>query len=356
MDLGVLIFPKPDTCAAHAKLAETCGFTHVWVEDSPMMAGDVYLCLGLMAQQTTRIILGTGVAVVGTRTAPVTAHAIATVNQLAPGRVILGIGTGNSARRAMGLPPCSLRELRAYIRIVRGLLDNRDVVYQEGAQARRIQFFHKEYAFINTRDPIPIYVAANAPKAMALAGEVGAGWLTSRTNTAPGWQEAWGRVSQGAKKAGKDPGSLNTVLFTTACLLRPGEGLGSARVQAQAGPWTTVALHSLYETVQDPAAAPEPIQPTFAKYKAFMDRRLQAKDDYYFDLHDGHCLYVRAEEKQFVTPDVIRATTLTAQPEALLERLRALEHAGVKQVAFIPTFDAFEEFVTEFGEKIIARW
>ena len=343
MDLGVLIFPKPDTCAAHAKLAETCGFTHVWVEDSPMMAGDVYLCLGLMAQQTTRIILGTGVAVVGTRTAPVTAHAIATVNQLAPGRVILGIGTGNSARRA-------------YIRIVRGLLDNRDVVYQEGAQARRIQFFHKEYAFINTRDPIPIYVAANAPKAMALAGEVGAGWLTSRTNTAPGWQEAWGRVSQGAKKAGKDPGSLNTVLFTTACLLRPGEGLGSARVQAQAGPWTTVALHSLYETVQDPAAAPEPIQPTFAKYKAFMDQRLQAKDDYYFDLHDGHCLYVRAEEKQFVTPDVIRATTLTAQPEALLERLRALEHAGVKQVAFIPTFDAFEEFVTEFGEKIIARW
>ena len=65
MDFGVLVFPKPDRCVDHAKLAEAQGFSHVWVEDSPMMAGDVYLCLGLMAQHTTRVTLGTGVAVVG---------------------------------------------------------------------------------------------------------------------------------------------------------------------------------------------------------------------------------------------------------------------------------------------------
>ncbi len=356
MDFGVLVFPKPDRCVDHATLAEAQGFTHVWVEDSPMMAGEVYLCLGLMAQQTSRITLGTGVAVVGTRSAPVAAHAIATVNQLAPGRVILGLGTGNSARRAMGLPPCSLRELREYIATVRGLLSNQEVTYQEGAETRRIKFFHQDYAFINTRESIPIYVAANAPRAMRLAGELGDGWLTSRTNTVEGFEAAWRQVSTGIESAGKAADRVDRVLFTTACLLGPNEGWDSERVRAQAGPWATVALHSLYETCKEPAAAPAPLRSIFADYQAFMARRLQASDAYYFDLHDGHCLYVRAEEAQFVTPEVIQATTLTAQPEAVLERLRGLERAGVRQVAFIPTFDAFEEFVTTFGEQIIARW
>ena len=356
MDFGVLVFPKPDRCVDHAQLAETHGFSHVWVEDSPMMAGDVYLCLGLMAQHTSRVTLGTGVAVVGTRSAPVTAHAIATINQLAPGRVILGLGTGNSARRAMGLPPCSLRELREYIATVRGLLSNREVMYQEGAETRQIKFFHQDYAFINTYDPIPIYVAANAPRAMRLAGELGDGWLTSRTNTVEGFETAWRQVTTGVEQAGKDADSVDRVLFTTACLLGPDEGLDSERVRAQAGPWATVALHSLYETLKEPEAAPAPLRSIFAEYKAFMERRLQDKDEYYFDLHDGHCLYVRDEEAQFVTPEVIQATTLTARPEALLERLRGLERAGVRQVTFIPTFDAFEEFVTIFGEKVLAHW
>ena len=356
MDFGVLVFPKPDRCVDHATLAEAQGFSHVWVEDSPMMAGDVYLCLGLMARHTIRVTLGTGVAVVGTRSAPVTAQAIATLNQLAPGRVIFGLGTGNSARRAMGLPPCSLRELRDYIETMRGLLSNQAVTYQEGAETRRIKFFHTEYAFINTRDPIPIYVAANAPQAMLLAGELGDGWMTSRTNTVEGFQAAWRQVNTGIEHAGKNSDSVDRILFTTACLLRPNEGLDSERVKRQAGPWVTVALHSLYETLKDPDAAPASLRSTFAQYKTFMAQRLQARDDYYFDLHDGHCLYVRDEEARFVTPEAIRASTMTAQPDALLERLRGLERAGVRQVTFIPTFDAFEEFVTAFGEKIIAHW
>ena len=58
MDFGVLVFPQPDRCVDHARLAEAKGFSHVWVEDSPMMAGDVYLCLGLMARHTSRVTLG----------------------------------------------------------------------------------------------------------------------------------------------------------------------------------------------------------------------------------------------------------------------------------------------------------
>src|SRR5262245_65619470 len=143
MDFGVCVLSKPDLCVPQARLAEEYGFTHVWVSDTQMMARDPYLCPGLIAQQTKRVKLGTGVAVVGTRIAPVTANSIATLNQLAPGRVILGLGTGNSAWRAMGMVPRSLHELREYVRVIRGLVRGEEVEFQYGNDWRTIKFFHQ---------------------------------------------------------------------------------------------------------------------------------------------------------------------------------------------------------------------
>ncbi|HXG20142.1 MAG TPA: LLM class flavin-dependent oxidoreductase [Methylomirabilota bacterium] len=356
MDFGVCVLAKPETCAQQAKLAEEWGFSHVWISDTQMMAGDPYICLALAAQQTTRVKLCTGVAVVGTRIPPVTANSIATLNQLAPGRVILGIGAGNSAWRAMGMAPRSLRELRTAVQVIRGLLRGEEVDYQCGEDRRAIRFFHQEHGFMNTRDSVPIHIAANAPKAMALAGEIGDGFITSRTNSLAGWQDAWSRVSQGATNAGKDPAALYTTMLTTACLLRPGEPYDSPRVKAEAGPWAMLAMHALYERVQNPAASPEAIRSIFSEYAAFVDQqRRRTGERYYLELHDGHGLYLRPEEARFVTPEVVRATTMTATPEELVERLRALETAGVKQVAFIPPLGAFEAFVREFAEKVIAK-
>ena len=87
---------------------------------------------GVAALATKRIVLGTGVAIAGTRIAPVTACAIASVGALARGRVVLGLGTGNSARRAMGMPPYRVTQLRESVRVVRGLLGGGEVDYREG--------------------------------------------------------------------------------------------------------------------------------------------------------------------------------------------------------------------------------
>lgn len=356
MDFGVCVLAKPGTCAQQAKLAEECGFSHVWISDTQMMAGDPYICLALAAQQTTRVKLCTGVAVIGTRIPPVTANSIATLNQLAPGRVVLGVGAGNSAWRAMGMAPRSLHELREQVRVIRGLLQGEEVDYQHGKDRRAIRFFHQEHGFLNTRDAVPIHIAANAPKAMALAGEIGDGFITSRTNSLAGWQDAWSRVSQGAIRAGKDPTMLYTTLLTTTCLLRPGESYDSPRVKAEAGPWAMLAMHALYERVQNPAATPEAIRPIFSEYAVFVDQqRHRAGERYYLELHDGHGLYLRPEEARFVTPEVVRATTMTATPEELVERLHALEAAGVKQVAWLPAMGTFKNFVREFADKVMTK-
>jgi len=74
------------------------------------------------------------------RIAPVTAHSIATINQMAPGRVMLGIGTGFTGRNMMGLPPVPLAAMREHIQLCRGLLSGDEVLYREGKRERWIRF------------------------------------------------------------------------------------------------------------------------------------------------------------------------------------------------------------------------
>jgi 5,10-methylenetetrahydromethanopterin reductase len=337
MDFGVCLPAKPDRCARQAQLAESLGFSHIWIPDTQLMAGDVYVCLAVIAASTRRIKLGTGVAIAGTRIAPVTACALGSLNQIAPGRVVCGIGTGNSARRAMGLPPYKLRELRDHVRVVRGLLTGGDVEYRESEASRTIRFFHQSANFVNVHDRIPIYVAANQPRAMELAGEIGDGFITSRSNTVEGWDDCWKRVRLSAERHGRKPAELYTTILSTASLMRPGETYDSPRIRAEVGPWATVALHSLYEGVTSIEQAPPPLRPIFAEYKSYMDDRMRGNDRYYLTLHDGHGLYIRPGEERFVTSELVRHTTMTASPEELHERVRSLAKAGVKQIAFIPT-------------------
>jgi alkanesulfonate monooxygenase SsuD/methylene tetrahydromethanopterin reductase-like flavin-dependent oxidoreductase (luciferase family) len=356
MDFGLLMMPDAAAAASQARLAEAHGFSHYWVADSELMAADPYVALAAAALATKRIILGTGVAIAGTRIAPVTACAIASVGALAPGRVVLGLGTGNSARRAMGMPPYRVSQLREHVRVVRGLLGGGDVDYREGEMKRAIRLFHQQLQLVNTRDRIPIYIAGNAPKAIELAGEMGDGFITSRTNTIEGWRDTWAQARASAERAGRDPRELYTMLLTAACLLGPGESYDSPRVRAEAGPWAMVALHALYESVKSADDAPAPIRATFVAYKEYADRRRANNPAYYMELHDGHGLYLQRGEERFVTAELIRHATMTATPADFILRLRALEAAGVRQVAFIPKPTSVESFAREFGEKIIARF
>ena len=107
MDYG-FVFPAAIHIHKDVTYAEQHGFTHAWLYDSQMLFSDPYASLALCAVNTNKIALGTGVTNPESRIAPVTANSIATVNELAPGRTILGIGTGNTARRTLGMPAAKL--------------------------------------------------------------------------------------------------------------------------------------------------------------------------------------------------------------------------------------------------------
>ena len=127
MEFAIAYPARPDAWQ-DVVIAEDNGFTHAWFYDSQMIYSDVYVCLALAAEHTKRIKLATGVAIPSNRIEPVTAHSIATINLLAPGRTIRGIGTGFTGRNTMGLPPVPLGQVRSYIEMVRSLLHGEEVM------------------------------------------------------------------------------------------------------------------------------------------------------------------------------------------------------------------------------------
>src|SRR5437899_7117919 len=121
MDFGIALPAAADSWKI-VQRAEELGFTHAWFYDTQMLSADCFVAMGAAAVNTRRIRLGTGVLVPSNRIAPVAANALATLNKLAPGRIVFGVSTGFTARNTMGLGPMKLTELREYVRVVRALL------------------------------------------------------------------------------------------------------------------------------------------------------------------------------------------------------------------------------------------
>src|SRR5712671_4748873 len=236
MKFGVTVVPRVSDWKLFVDL-ETMGYDAAWAADSQMLYSDAYAVLALAAANTSRIRLGTGVSVAGVRLAPVTAHSIATINQLAPGRVFLGIGTGHTAMRVMGQDPMPAKQFREYLRVVRSLLDGRAVDYTYGGNTREIQFLHRDRYYINLDNRIPIYVAANGPKALEATGAYGDGWVTIGRDSKEVAQRME-HIRTGAKAVGRQFGpDFHTSVLTAGCVLRPGEKLTSERVIDETGAW-----------------------------------------------------------------------------------------------------------------------
>jgi alkanesulfonate monooxygenase SsuD/methylene tetrahydromethanopterin reductase-like flavin-dependent oxidoreductase (luciferase family) len=354
MKFGTLIFPKPDTAAADVKLAEERGFATAWVPDSHMIWGDTYACMALAAVATRKIRLGTGVAIASNRIPPVTVHSIATINQLAPGRVVLGFGTGHTGRRVMGLPPVKHGEFREQVRVIHDLLRAGEAVYATEGLSRRIRYLHRPDRFINLDDKIPLYVAANGPKTLALAGEFGDGIITTGVRGADRIAAVRRHAAAGASKSGRDASALPIVSLTHVCVLKPGEAIDSARVKAMTGHWVMASLHALAAGYARPDSLPAPARPAYQAYAEHV-ARMSPPDECYLELHNGHCTFVAPGEERFVTADTIRATTIIGTRDEVIDQLRALEHAGLGEVFINPPMSGYADCIADISRVLIER-
>ncbi|MCY4011587.1 MAG: LLM class flavin-dependent oxidoreductase [Gammaproteobacteria bacterium] len=339
--------------------AENQGFDHGWVPDSQMIWSDCYAVLALAAHHTSRIRLGTGVAIAGTRIAPVTAHSIASINRIAPGRVFLGIGTGHTAMRVMNFNPMKAPPFREYLRVVRALLDGDEVEFTLNGETRTIEIIHKELGFVDTEHRIPMYVAANGPLALRAAGEFGDGRVSGGSESADAFANSMARIGAGAARVGRSMDGFHTAELTYACILRPGETLASDRVIDTCGHMVASRLHGLWEAVQlrGEDIVPEDIRPVWEQYRDFVAGLNVPRERAGQVVHRGHCTYLLAEERRFVTPQMLRTTgALVGTPEEIMDMLRTKERNGLKEVILLQPMATARENLTDFRREIIDRF
>jgi 5,10-methylenetetrahydromethanopterin reductase len=327
MDFGIALASNVDAYKT-VKRAEELGFTHAWFYDTQLLAPEIHISMALAAEHTERIKLAMGVAVPSNRIAPVTANGLATLNKLAPGRIVFGSGTGFTARNTMGLPPMKLGDLREHLRVVRAMLKGETVEWECEGAPHKIRFLNPELGTINIKDPIEFHISAFAPKARRLTAEIADGWITFASSVDRALFE-FGEVAKSCAESGRRPETLQKTVFALGCILVNGETANSARARAQAGPLAVVFLHGLVEDTLR-LALPPAIAKTIDAYRA-QYQTYEPADARYLQMHSMHLLGVRAEEEKFLSEELIAATTFTAQASELRDRIRTLRDGGCTQ-------------------------
>ncbi len=340
--------------------AEALGYSHAWLADSQMLWSDCYATLALAADRTSRIRLGTGVAVSGTRPAPVTAAAIATINALAPGRTFLGVGAGNTAMRVMGQPPHRIREFDAYLTTLAPLLRGEEAPMgplTAGAHGEvPIRHIMPDRGFVNFADPIPLYVSGFGPRSLALAGRHGDGAVLALAANAGVMAQMRHWIEEGAAAVGRrlDRSNFYTTALTTIVVLDDGEAVDSDRVKAECGAMAMAAVHYAYDQWRNFGHQPPGVyRGIWDDYCALLER--YPAERRHQRIHAGHNCWVVPEEERFLTPEVLQAGSMIGTRAELLDRLGALAAAGLDQVMILPNFDTRYDVLERVGRDLVGQ-
>jgi 5,10-methylenetetrahydromethanopterin reductase len=349
MDFGVAFASSTESWRV-VERAEALGFTHAWFYDTQLLNPDVFVSMALAARVTKRIRLGTGVLIPSNRISPVSANGLATLSKLAPGRIDFGVGTGFTARRTMGQGAIKLAEFERYIAEVQGLLRGETVEVLLEGEMKKVRFLNPDLGLIDIGHDVPLHVSAFGPKARALTARLGAGWaFFSGSN--PLALSALSQMQASWKAAGRAD-ALYANLFTLGCVLKDGEPITSDRAKAQAGPVVAVLFHDMVEraSLGDAIQAPPAMAEAVARYAKIYET-YEPADARWLQLHRGHLMFVREEERPFLTEDLLSAMTFSGTVDALRARVEELRDAGYAQFT-IQLVEGQEDALDDWAEML----
>ncbi len=204
-NFGVGLFPTEPLpqMIRLAKVTEELGFSHIWVGDSHLIWREAYVNMAAMAFNTTKVKIGTGVTNPLTRHPSVVGSAYATLEEYAPGRMIVGIGLGDSSVETMGMKPAKLAFFEKTMKQMRDLLDGKEVQLESG----KIHILHP------CKRRVPIYIAASGPKMLELSGRIADGIIVLVGIADDYIAHARDKIAAGAKAAGRNIADIDLVLW-----------------------------------------------------------------------------------------------------------------------------------------------
>lgn len=359
MEFGLTLLNYPG-CWDDAAFAEQHGFTSAGFIDSPLITGDPFVAMAMTARTTSTMRLGTLLNVPSMRGAPATAAAMTSLNHLAPGRLFFATGTGYTGRGTFGLTALPAARVRRHIGEVRDLMAGREVTHLHEGQETVIRFTNADDIRSNLENPVPIYMAADGPKALKVAGEVADGWVATlqpgsvMANSHEVFEKSFTALRASAIAAGRNMDDADTMWATSICVLEPGESAISPRALRQSGPISMFAFHSYACNPEIVQFFPHYVRERLDIYEKEVLSRLDVpRARFYQAVHAGHLSHLLEGEAAVLTEQIVRDISLTGTAEEITAQLKRLEAAGLKGVSVCIPPGSFREVVLDVEEKLM---
>jgi probable F420-dependent oxidoreductase len=329
LSFGVTVLPDPPASrlVELMQLAEQNGFEYGWTYDSHVLWQEAYPLLTLAVQGTTTMKFGLNVTNPGTREPTVTASAFATLQDISGGRMVCGIGRGDSARRVIGQQPVRVAEFERAVPVIRELMNGREVRWNDTD-------IHLKWAEGLPR--IPLYVAGYGPKVLAIAGRHADGVIIQLAD--PDIIE-WivGQVRRAAEEAGRDPDELEVMACAPAHV---SDDLADAREQVRWFP-AMVSNHVMDLLKRyDASELPESLTSYVESWH---------REQYDYAEHSR----VGAKHGSFVSDETCDRFCVLGPAEQQIEKLRRLEAAGVTQWVVYLMTEGQEATLEAYGRAVI---
>ena len=326
---GITFLPgRPAQLVDWCRAAEAAGFDQIGIADSQSLYREVYVSTTLCAVNTQRVRFGPRVINPLTRHPSVAASAAATLEELAPGRTLLGIGTGFSAVYNVGLRAATLAQLESYVRAVRGLLETGTAEY-EGRTLRQTWGRYR----------VPLYVAASGPKTLRLAGQLADGVVIYTGLLPEIIRDSIRRVRSGAEEVGRDPDQIDLWWFPVATLAEDRQAAIHEIKMSLAPAGSHLARFGSDGKHVPPELLPK-LQQLAARYR--------------IDQHDQPNSANRALLDELGLVDYLADRyAIVGTPSDCIRKIQQAAEAGARQLWISVHFDDKLRFIREWSEQVM---
>jgi probable F420-dependent oxidoreductase len=332
ISFGVTVLPDPPPTRflELLGLAEQQGFEYGWTYDSHVLWQESIPLLALAADRTSRMKLGHFVTNPGTRDPTVLASAYATLHDLSAGRMVMGIGRGDSSRRVVGLQPVRVAEFERRCAMIKDLMNGRAVQWND--KELELKWARSELP------DIPMWIAGYGPKALAVAGRVADGVIIQLADPVI-IQWIMDTARRAAEEAGRDPSELKCVVGAPSHI---SDDIADAREQSRWFP-AMVSNHvmDLIERYGEDSEIPKDLT-EFVKARKFYDYKEHSR--------------VGARHGEFVTDEIVDRFCVLGNVADATTKLKELESVGVDQFNIYLMTKGQEATLKAYGDEIIPQF
>ena len=331
LTFGVTVLPDPPYTRLIELMqrAEQHGFDYGWTYDSHILWQDSYATLPLVAAATERIKLGHCVTNPGIRDPTVTASWYATMQDISNGRMVMGIGRGDSSRRVVGLKPVRVAEFEARLRMIKDLMNGRKVEWNE--KELQLEWVREELP------EIPMQVAGYGPRALGVAGRVGDGVIIQLADPDI-IQWTMNTARQAAAAAGRDPAALKCIVCAPSVIA---DDLDVARDQVR---WFPAMVSNHVDDLLR-RYPKEELPPALVDY-------VERKSGYDYTEHSRR----GAKHGEFVDDETCDRFCILGTAEQHVQKLQQLAELGVTQWNIYLMTENQEQTLDTYGSEIIPKF